>query len=450
MSFTVYYSDPAETTRRGFGKVARIPCIFDSCPKYHRLGSRYLIDRGIGKWAPEKRSVTVRTSTPSEQSIRNYAHWLANFLEWAEIRGLDLTTCTYREHIQSRYQTEMLKGFWSRDGLPLSPRTINARVQQACEFLTWMADKGLRSKFDIAYNSTKLKLGSAYSSVGHLEKTTQSRKGKLRENKRRLRMPTNPEILIWLGEVVNRFGTTKALMCETVLLTAMRREEVSCLRLDTLPEDPREWHISNPDAPLEEQRLLVTIRFGAKGQNYGIQNGDKIGPERTIMLPYTLAAKLHNYRQTLRNKSLRTFISLAKSTKEKRIRIEESVHLFLNEKNGARIKSKDLYNAWTGVKLPFKGWSPHLGRDWWSCSTLWAELKRHESLISEGSQVASALLESTAMSIIRFRIQPQLGHAHDTTSMIYLQWAVDLFGASLPTLYEQNLLEQNSKCDIYK
>lgn len=46
--FTVVYTDEAALVAAGYGAVSDLPCIFDSRPGYHRLGSRFLIDRGLG------------------------------------------------------------------------------------------------------------------------------------------------------------------------------------------------------------------------------------------------------------------------------------------------------------------------------------------------------------------------------------------------------------------
>lgn len=371
--------------------------------------------------------------------MRNYSHWLANFLEWADLRGVDILTCEYGGHVHGRYQGEMLQGTWSRDGVPLSPQTINVRVQQACDFLSWLADKGHRAAFEIPVDVRTIKTGGATSAASHEGQQVAVRKGKVRKNKRRLRMPTDEQLHAWLKRVYENSGSTKGLMCETVLLTAMRREEVACLRTNTLPENPKDWHISSPDAPRQEQRVLIDIKFGAKGPNYGLDHGDKVGPERSIWIPLDLAERLHIYRQSERPKALRVLVGQAKSLVEKRKRIAESVHLFLDDASGLQLSARALYNAWTSVDLPFDGWSPHLGRDWWACSVLWRELKKHEHIATLGPGVSAALLESTAMSIIRLQIQPQLGHARDSTTLIYLQWVADMLGVNLSIKYEQDL-----------
>ncbi|WP_179188516.1 site-specific integrase [Hydrogenophaga sp. IBVHS2] len=436
MSCKVCYSDPNITTKLGFGKVAHLPFILDNRPGYHRLGSRYLIDRGLGIWNPETRGKGPRATRPAKKTIKNYAHWLANFLEWAEVYGIDLKTCEYAEHVQGRYQNEMIKGLWSADGRGLKPATVNPRVQQACDFLTWMSDKGEREPFDVPTEKVKVRVGSATSPIGHRAKEVTRRVGKVRQNKRRLRMPTRLELITWLSSVNARHGELMGLICETILLTGLRIEEASALRIDTLPDDPRRWRIPNVDAPKSEQQVLVDIRYGAKGPDYGEDHGDKIGPERTILVPRNLADKLHAYRLRQRNPALRKWVSAAADARERKERISGAVHLFLHPRTGKRITADNIYRAWKKADLPFDGWSPHLGRDWWACSTLLQEIERHERLKELGPAVATQLLESVGMTVIRMRIQPQLGHKSETTSLIYLQWVSDRLGTPLSIEYD--------------
>ena len=234
MNFKVCYSDPVVTTTAGYGKVAHLPFILDGRPGYHRLGSRYLIDRGLGIWNPETRGKGPRATRPSKKTIKNYAYWLVNFLEWAEVRGVDLRACEYAEHLMGRYQREMTQGLWSADGRGLQATTVNLRVQQACDFLTWMSDKGEREPFDIPTEKVKVRVGSAVSSVGHRAKEVTRRIGRMRQNKRRLRMPTVAELNTWLMSVNAKHGELMSLICETILLTGLRIEEASALRVDTL------------------------------------------------------------------------------------------------------------------------------------------------------------------------------------------------------------------------
>ncbi|MCW3698188.1 MULTISPECIES: site-specific integrase [Burkholderia cepacia complex] len=430
--YKVYYSDPKITAKAGFGKVAHLPCIFDARPSYHRLASRYLIDRGLGIWRPPSDSRLPRGACPSDQTMRNYAHWLANFLEWADAYEVDLPTCHDVMQMLTRYQHAMRTGTWSCAGAPLSRVTILLRTQQAYDFLSWMADCRLRSS---------LATPSPTVPARHKEERRTSGQVSLEHhrtpahNKRHLRLPTDTDLRQWLDQVYARFGDTYGLMCESVLLTAMRREEVACWRVDSLPECRDAWHLNHAPTP-SAQQVLVTIRYGTKGPCYGYDHGDKIGPERSIWIPLALAERLHDFRRRGRNSALKRWVSRASDQLGQQQQIRDAVHLFLDPSTGQRITAKALYRAWTGVPLPFDGWSPHRGRDWWACSILWQELQRHEQLIGHGLDVASALLESSAMSVIRLYIQPQLGHAHDSTTMIYLQWLIDRLGHDLSIRYD--------------
>jgi hypothetical protein len=422
-SYSIFYSPTNGAFAKRYPALAHLPCILDARPGYHRLANLYLMDRGLGLWRSQG---SARSAIPTKKTMHSYAHWLANFLEWAEVRSVDLNTCSYSAHVAGRYQSEMLEGTWSRDGQGRRASTVNARVQQACDFLTWMVEKGFRGVFEIPYETQQLTIGSATRAMGQMTRQVRVRGGKARAQNRALHMPTNAAVRQWLARVNESAGATLGLMCETVLLTAIRREEVACLRIDTLPEDPRDWKISNPSAPESKQLVRISIEFGTKGQSYGEDHADKIGPERSILIPLSLARRWHAYRNGDRNLAFKRWMDGVKGAEARRTRAREAVHLFLREDNGSRISGKKLYDAWVSVELPIEGWSPHQGRHWWACSVLWRELQKHENIGQLSSETATALLESTALSIIRLHIQPQLGHAQDSTTMIYMGWVMDM------------------------
>lgn len=440
-AFSVFYSSANGAFATRYPALAHLPCIFDGRPGYHRLANRYLMDRGLGLWHPKG---SARARIPTKMTMRSYAHWLANFLEWAEIRSIDLATCSYFVHVGGRYQSEMLKGTWSRDGRGRSATTVNARVQQACDFLTWMVEKGLRGAFDVPYELRQLTIGSATRAMGRTTRQVRVRGGKAQASEQILQIPTTAAVRLWLTRINESAGPTLGLMCETVLLTAMRREEVASLRVDTLPQDPSDWHISNPSAPESNHLVRISIEYGTKGPGYGDDHGDKIGPERSIFIPLSLAKRWHVYRNSARNLAFKRWMEGIKGADARQKRAREAVHLFLRDDNGRRFSGKDLYDAWVCVELPIAGWSPHKGRHWWACSVLLRELEKHKNIDRLSSETATALLESTALSIIRLHIQPQLGHAHDSTTMIYLRWVINL--VSLPvSLTEDFVSDENEQ-----
>ena len=82
-SYSVFCSPPDGAFAKRYPALAHLPCIFDGRPGYHRLSNQYLMERGLGLWRPEG---GARTGIPTKKTMRNYAHWLANFLEWTHVQ----------------------------------------------------------------------------------------------------------------------------------------------------------------------------------------------------------------------------------------------------------------------------------------------------------------------------------------------------------------------------
>lgn len=430
--FKVVFADPQFLAEAGFEKVATFPFIFDSEPGYARYPNQFLIDRGLGYWDLKWRGTKRNPLPPSRVSIVNYASWLTNALEWAELRGVNLMEADYTIDLVGRYQEEMLKGIWSADNTPLSAETVNKRVQIALEYQIWAADKGLRVEAVIPSVTRTYVAGSHANSKSHEVKSVESRKGKVKGNKRTLSFPATDEIEAWRKRVYERpvFGKTEGLLADLILNTAIRREEAACWRVDTLPLDPKAWKIVNPDQPVEFQSVLVTLKYGTKGKEYGIDEyDDKIGPEGTIHLPLWLARRIHDFRNNERLLALKPLLQRGKTTAAQRRILRETVHLFLNSITGERYTGDQIYAFWKKAGGP-EHWSPHMGRDWWACRYLQERMKQHAELIQhvlKTPKVSSdhpmvLALRDTAQTVIQLEIRPQLRHASSATSEIYLQW----------------------------
>lgn len=431
--FKVVFPNPQFLEDAGFGKVAHLPFIFDSEPGYARFPNQFLIDRGLGYWEPRWRGAKRNPIPPSRQSMKNFAYSFANALEWAEIRGgIDLMTADYTDVLINRYQDEMQKGIWSVKNEPLSAETINSRIQIIVEFQMWAADKGLREPFLVPTVTSTYVAGSHKNSKSHEVKSVESRKGKVKVNKRTLVFPSNEQIGTWRMRVYGKpiVGKTEGLIADVVLNTAIRREEASCWRVDTLQLDPKEWKIVNPDQPEEFQSVIVTVKYGAKGKEYAIdEHGDKLGPEGTIHVPLWLARRIDEYRSNDRLLALKPAMRQGKTAEAQRRILKQTVHLFINPKTGKRYTGDQIYRFWAGVVGP-DHWSPHLGRDWWACTYLWERIKQHAELIQQILKVPNIqnnhpmllALRDTAQTVIQFEIRPQLRHANAATTEIYLQW----------------------------
>jgi len=422
---------------RGFGRVAHLPFVFDHRPRYHRHANQFLIDVGLGEW-----SVTTRgqeeagAPPPSAATMKNYAAWLANYLEYCHQRGKDPLKADYLVEIAQGYQGEMLSGSWSRDNRPLSGKTVNCRVGLVCMYQLWALDKGLRGPFRISKVRKTFAVDSPRGSGAATTKTVEARRGKARESKRRLGLPDEKIIGGWLRRL-DKKCVTEALIAETILETAVRRAEAAAWRLDTLPLNPVDWIVVNQDRPPEHQSVLVTLRYGTKGTQFGIDHGDKIGPEGTVHVPMPLALKLHAYRQKVRPKALTIALRTAKNARDAEALRREKVHLFLQPDTGEPYSGQQIYDFWTAPDIDCpKGWHPHLGRDFWACSVLWKHVTAQQQLIDQIAQKGSdpsllKILQLDLEGFIERSIKPQLRHVSRETALTYLQWVSDKLHVNL-------------------
>jgi integrase len=365
--------------------------------------------------------------------MKDFARSLCNALEWAEARGVDLMHADYVEVLIGRYQEEMVKGIWSAGNSELSASTVNARVQIALEFGMWAQDKGLREAFIVPTVTRSVVVESHTNSRSHEAKEVKSRLGKVKVNKRILSFPSLDEIKAWRQRVKEypNTGDTDALFVDLILNTAIRREEAACWRVDTLPLDPRDWKIINRDQPQEYQSVVVTLRYGTKGRQFGIdEHGDKIGPEGQIHIPLWLAQCLHKYRENQRVAALMKKVKTGKTVAEQKRLKQEAVHLILDPQTGERYNGERIYTLWSRRVEGPPHWSPHLGRDWWACTHLEERMKQHADLIKKVLATPNISpehplvlqLRDTAQTVIQMEIQPQLRHAYSQTSEKYLQW----------------------------
>jgi hypothetical protein len=450
--FLVFYPTNDFLEQRGFGRVAHLPFILDSRPGYHRVANQFLIDFGLGEWNLQTRGAEMASTTPpTDRTMHTYAHALKNYLEYCHARSKDPLNAQYQIDLLQGYQGEMLAGSWSRDNKKLSGKTVNGRVDVACMFLQWAVDKGMREPFFIPKKQHSVSIASPHSSGARSSKQVESRRGKVRVNKRRLGFPDEKVIGAWLGRVREKCPVD-GLIAELILETAIRREEAACWRVDTLPIDPDEWQVVNQDRPIEHQAVVVQLRVGTKGHQYGLDHGDKIGPEGDILLPMPMALKIHEYRQKVRPKALTLSLRKAKSATEAKVLRENKVHLFLDPDTGERYSGQKIYDFWTSkpAQCP-RGWHPHLARDYWSCSVLWKHLEEQKALLESviKNKADPSVLKILALDIegfIQLTIQPQLRHRSLETTLLYLQWVSDRLGVNMN--FHENYMQQLNEGDI--
>lgn len=433
----LFWPDKEQLVAKGYASVSHVPVIFASNWRYHAEASRYLRERALAEWSPSPNSSyrVVRKKYLTEKSLGTIANALINFIEWCEHRVKDWRKLTYTEDLIQGYQAEMLKGKWAIKGHPLKGSTVNQRISQACYFLRWAGDRGLRSPFNVVASSLLVRANSRMGANGHRLLQVQTRAGAVRESPASLRIPTDQEVGKWLTSVRIERGATKALMCELVLSTAIRREELIQWRVDTLPLDRSDWEIIG-------DQVQVLIKYGTKGPKYPGPDGEE-GPPRKIAMPISVAERLHAYRELRRPKARAQYVRNAKTQEERRKRQREKLkELFLSDATGLPYTPQVIYEAWTAVKaLPYKGWSPHAGRHYWACKTLLKALEcRTKTMALAHDLLPSGWISDSATDTLNLVIRPQLGHLSPETSRLYLVWVERTFIlCSLHCAYEQSL-----------
>ena len=421
--FTVVYAPSDGVTASTYPGLLGLPVIFDRGPGVHRLAMRFLLDLAYAKWRfPGGFLVSTGAKMPTKKSMHTIAARLANFLDWADHRALDLRTCNYRQGV-TRYQQEMLKGVWSRSGRELENSTVNVRVDMATHYLRWLVDIGERERFDVLTKEVS-QTYSRHDSSRKSIKTVTVREGRLKLRSKILTLPTKQQAVEWLKESRCVSGSTFGLMAESILRTGMRREELTCLRVDSLPLSPSEWEVANPTQPPHLQEIVIRLEWGAKGETIATCpiSGDERKVGRTIRVPRTLALEWHEYRRKSRVRAVGNRLAGLKGRQREDV-AASLVHLFLRDDTGERWSGKKFYDAWVAVPRFFADrWYPHAGRHWWACMTLWDEVMRLE---------ADGHTKENLLSIIMTRIQPQLGHVSEDTTMLYLRWAMNQLGTPL-------------------
>jgi integrase len=405
----------------GFQHLSKIPFVISGARGYHREASWYLRDRALLAWTPGNNQHNGRY--PTRQSLSTYASSLVDFLDWCAESSRDWHVVEYTNDLVHGYQHQMGSGLWSASGKPLSAQTINMRVSEAMRFLQWSAARSLRKPFDAITVTRTLSLPSHQHAGKNMQKEVEVRAGKVRPDPVTLRMPTAPEVARWLKTVGIEKGPTKALMCDLILQTAIRREEACQWRVDTLPESRKDWNIKG-------DTVTVKLEYGTKGGKTTDENGDERGPSRHIDMPLAMAERLDDYRKNVRPRNRSNFVRTNSTTSAERRELAKANprQLFLSDSNGRPIQDHTLYDAWTNVSyLPFEGWSPHGGRHFWACTTLLSVIKKNAAALGSVLNAAtnSNWITGCANDTMMMKIKPQLGHVSGATTEQYLIWVLN-------------------------
>jgi len=406
--------------KSGFQHLTKIPFVIAGARGYQREASWYLRDRALLAWTPGNTQHNGRY--PTRQSLSTYASSLVDFLDWCDSTSRDWRTIEYTSDLVHGYQEQMGSGLWSASGKPLSAQTINMRIGEAMRFLQWGTARSLRKPFEAITVTKKISIPSHQHAGKHVQKEIEVRAGRVRPDPVTLRLPTKPEVARWLKVVQIEKGLTKALMCDLIIQTAIRREEACQWREDTLPLNRADWNVKG-------DTVTVKIEYGTKGGKTTDENDDERGPPRNITMPFAMAKRLEDYRRNVRPGNRSNFVRANSSTPVERRELTKANprQLFLSDSNGRPIQDHTLYDAWTNVSyLPFEGWSPHGGRHYWACDTLLSSIKKDAAALGSALNAATSSnwITGCANDTMMMVIKPQLGHVSAVTTEQYLKWVL--------------------------
>lgn len=440
---------PTESMLRdaGFQSIAHVPAIFSEEWDYHREANYWLWDRATGNDLPYDDG---GGQIPTRQSMVTLARALIDFLawcEWAMPRPKDLDKgesyhpwkhVDYNGDLIQRYQKSMLNGSWSASNAPLSPSTINTRVEVAARFCKWAVRAGFREKpFEIPYNVSYRKSGGL-NSRSHERVAKKIRMGRVRSAPRDLSLPTQQQMEAWLHAVKIKKGPTIALMCRLATEVGLRREECVQWDLEYMSGEPSKWVV-------KFGYVSVVIRYGTKGPDYAdmdtTEEGNTkylrtIGPERTVDVPLELAMDLLEYRNKTRLKLVTKYINQAKNNEEKdrrRREVKTWHRLFLSEYDCRPIQGFTLAKAFK-VNPPYPEWSTHLGRHYYACLYMLRSMQQDWN-IETGAEDQGKSRSKPPPDWVLFKgqaallmLKRRLGHLSEKTSQVYLVWLIEAFG----------------------
>lgn len=422
MSYTLFQPISSMLEAANFHPVADVPIIFGEGWTYDRVFNRYLRERARGTALTREQGGGLE---PTPQSLKTFARWLIDFLEWCIWAKTPWQKVHYNEDLLQRYQPDMQNGKWSTTGESLSPATINNRVSEATYFCDWASRHGFREDFEIAYEYSNRSYGGGRNSKSHKPASGKSRAGKVRANPRDLKIASEKDVEDWLAAVRIKKGATIGLMAKLCIESGIRREE--CVQWDRgyMDVNPQKWTVWR-------DHVEVTIKYGAKGPKYSDvvkpnrTTERSVGPTRKVQIPIALAQELLKYRNAIRSNSLLKYVNAAKSPEERRRRQEQARNqdrLFVSEYDGRPIQGETLRRAFK-VNPPWDDWSTHLARHYYACRRIARSLRTQLTLRTRSGGSATAtpdwIVEAGKAELLLLR--DQLGHLDERTTDMYLRW----------------------------
>ena len=230
----------------------------------------------------------------------------------------------------------------------------------------------------------------------------------------------------------------KSLMAELILDAGIRISEANQMEVDTLPPKSK-WIVIGG-------KLQVWIHRGVKGKKVTPDSVEAVRG-RWIAISLDVAEKIDHYCNFTREFQLRQWIRNGKTKEEqiRRARSPKPKRLWLSEDSNQPFNNVQLYRAWTETAHCPENWHPHKGREWF-CVEKVVQWLRDDLKATKTNRVPELTwLQGAMREQVKILLQPELGHASDETTMLYLRAAhlqlIEIFGS--PTLRWQEHCDQD-------
>ncbi len=432
-----------------YTSLAHVPFLVADDGTYPAEANRYLRARSLCEWA-------LRLGTDAPEPVNrpqlafltvasciSTARLLKTFLNWIEITDRNWRQVDYRNDLLA-WQEGLRKGTASESRRPISAAAINLLIAEACYFLTWASlvpkdehGEASRGPFLVPVDTVRVSIRAGRSSRKQTREVDRRGAQLQSKTRRSIALPSNEQVAKWMRAMRLRFEV-KSLMAELILDAGIRISEANQMEVDTLPPKSK-WIVIGG-------KLQVWIHRGVKGKKVTPDSVEAVRG-RWIAISLDVAEKIDHYCNFTREFQLRQWIRNGKTKEEqiRRARSPKPKRLWLSEDSNQPFNNVQLYRAWTETAHCPENWHPHKGREWF-CVEKVVQWLRDDLKATKTNRVPELTwLQGAMREQVKILLQPELGHASDETTMLYLRAAhlqlIEIFGS--PTLRWQEHCDQD-------
>ncbi|MBB3394264.1 hypothetical protein [Rhizobium sp. BK060] len=326
---------------------------------------------------------------------------LVNFLSWANVQGIGLSNAVYDDILL--YQDDMQSGQWSKAGMPLSGRTINARGSAACSYLMWSGHIGIRAPFVPTLTTVTVKTRNGNT---HKKTVRAGLKKAKRSQRERIGLPRETWVDDWLSQIERRRGKSKMLACRLIVDVGPRIAEACGASVECWPSTEE----------IQEAR-----QYGDRHVDMVLEFTKGNAP-RTVLVDVEFADIVRNWIDSERPKLVDAYVRRTEQPPPEGLFLSDAAGF-----EGTPISKSRLYECFRLVVPGYAGrWYPHKGRHYFTCMYL---LKRvQSSALLHGKSVAEMPADWVRSQVASHwdTASELLGHSNPATTRIYARWIVTI------------------------